>query len=76
MQSWRPHTGAMSVSLYKPNSKPERCSNTMSQREQSLGANNSSKITEHQDKYVYIQPYKASSNLRTAMRKVHSASKL
>ena len=49
MQPWRPQNGAMSASLYKASSKPERCSETGSQREQTLVANKSSKSKENQD---------------------------
>ena len=49
MQPQRPQNGAMSASLYKANSKPETCSETGSQREQTLVANKSSKSQEHQD---------------------------
>ena len=53
MQPWRPQNGAMSASLYKASSKPERWSEIGSQREEVLGANKSSKSTEHQDNYDY-----------------------
>ena len=49
MQPWRPQNGAMSASLYKANSKPERCSETGSQREQTLVGNKGSKSKEHQE---------------------------
>ena len=52
MQPWRFQNGALSASLYKANSKPEMCSETGSQREQTLGTSKSSKSKEHQDKYV------------------------
>ena len=50
MQPWRPQNGAMSASLYKASSKPERCSETGSQREQTLGANKGSKSKAHQER--------------------------
>ena len=52
MQPWRPQHGAMSASLYKASSKPERCGEAGSQREQTLVANKSNKGEERQDKYV------------------------
>ena len=52
MQPWRPQNGAMSASLYKASSKPERCSEAGSQCEQTLAASKRSKGKEHQDKCI------------------------
>ena len=95
MQPSRPQNGAMSASLYKASSKPERCSATGSQGEQTLVANKSSKSklakvkrtrTSRWSDMQQWRPQKWShecislqkpiQSLRSAVRPVHSASKL
>ena len=51
MQPSLPQNVAIRASLYKVSSKPARCNESGSQREQALGANKSSKSKEHQDNY-------------------------
>ena len=49
---WRPQNEAMTASLYEAHLNPEGCSETSSQREQNLIANNNSRRKNHQDTYV------------------------